>query len=61
MLVLDNIISTCSDPGLGIVLSVLKRIINIVQIVGPIVFLIALAVNFTKLMMNPDEKKLLKN
>ena len=61
MLVLDNIISTCSDPGLGVVLSVFKRMINIIQIVGPIVFLLVLAINFTKLMMNPEEKKLVMN
>ncbi len=61
MLVLDNIISVCSDPGMGVILNVLKNILNIIQIVGPIVFLIALVINFTKLMMNPEEKKLIKN
>ncbi len=61
MLVLDNIINTCSDPGLGVVISVIKRIIDIVWIVGPILFIIALVINFTKMMMDPENKKLMKN
>ena len=60
MLILDNIVSVCSDPALGMTLSVFKRIINIVQIVGPILFMLALAYNFFQLMMNPEDKKLVK-
>lgn len=61
MLILDNIISTCSDPGIGVVITVLKRILDIIQIVGPIIFIIALVINFARMMMDPENKKLVKN
>ena len=52
----------CSDPGLGIILQILRRAFLIIQVIAPIALIISLAILFTKLTINPDnEKKLLKN
>ncbi len=50
----------CSGVGIANIITILKRILNVVWIVTPILAIIYLAVNFTKLMANPEEKKLPK-
>ncbi len=50
-------VTTCSSPILVNILSIMKTGLNIIQIVGPILTLIALTLNFSKLMANPDDKK----
>ena len=55
------ILNTCSDPGLGFVLKILRSVFTIIEIIAPIVLIISLGILFTKLVANPEEKKLLKN
>ncbi len=50
----------CSDYGLMNVLNVLRRILDVVQIVVPIILIIALTIKLTQILMNPDEKKEMK-
>lgn len=64
MFILNNVSATCSDPGLAAIISLIKKVMNIIWIIGPILAIIGGVIAFTKLMSNPDEKKykgLLKN
>lgn len=54
-------LSSCSDPGLGFILKILRTIFTIIEVVAPIVLIISLAITFTKLLTNPDDKKLINN
>jgi len=51
------ITSACSDPALQAVLSVVKRVLSLIQIIGPILSVISLAIHITMLVKNPDDKK----
>lgn len=53
----ENIIDACGNIGIANILSIIKSFLDIIQIIGPILCIVALAINFTKLMTNPDEKK----
>jgi len=59
MFILD-IAKTCNDPALGSILSSVKKLVDIIQIVGPILALIALMILISRLVMNPDDKKVPK-
>ena len=50
--------AVCGSYAVATLLSVFKRALNLIQMIGPIVGIIALIINFTKLMITPDEKKL---
>lgn len=52
-------INECSSAGLAMLMQVVKRTLSIIRIVAPIILLISLAMNLSKLMSNPDNKKLL--
>ena len=54
-------INSCSDPGLGFILKILKTIFTIIEVVSPIVLIVSLLILFTKLLANPEDKKLLNN
>lgn len=56
-----NIVGTCNDPALIGILSVTRKILEIIQIVVPILLLISISLTFMKLVAKPDEKKYLKN
>lgn len=53
----QDIIDSCGSIGIANVLSITKSILNLIQIIGPILAVVALAINFTKLTANPEEKK----
>ena len=57
MLILD-LTAVCGSYAVATLLSVFKRALNLIQMIGPIVGIIALVINITKLMIIPDEKKL---
>ncbi len=57
MYILETIGSYCSDPGLATILSIIKKTINILQIIGPILAIVGMVIALIKLMVNPDEKK----
>ena len=56
-----EIMGACSSPALGNILNALKNILTTIQIIGPILLIIALIITLTKLASNPDEKKYKKN
>lgn len=49
--------STCSSPALANILSILKQALALIQLIGPILGIVGLAICFTRLMVNPEEKK----
>ena len=55
-----KIVGTCNDYAIVSLVSILKNILKLVQIIGPILLGIALVVILTKLVTNPDDKKLFK-
>lgn len=60
MLEVLEIVSECSSPALSGVLKVAKNVLKLIQVIGPIVLIVATTLNLIKLMTNPEEKKLLK-
>lgn len=52
-----KISGNCSDPGLAALLAMVKRFVNILWIVGPILAIIGCVIAFIKLLNNPEEKK----
>lgn len=47
----------CTDYGLLTILDVLKQILDLIQLVVPIILMVALAIQFTQLLVNPDDDK----
>ena len=47
----------CTDYGLLTILDVLKQILDLIQMVVPIILMVALAIQFTQLLVNPDDDK----
>lgn len=60
MLILESLITGCETPALSRILLVTKNILNLVQIIGPILLGISLTITLTKLVTNPEEKKYFK-
>lgn len=54
-------ISGCSDPGLGFILKIIKTFFTIIEVIAPIVLIVSLFILFTKLVSDPDNKKLINN
>lgn len=51
-------LSSCySDAGMISLISILKNILDVIQIIVPIILIIALSIQLSKMVMNPDEKK----
>ena len=61
MLILDDVLKYCSDASLARMLGIAKRILDMLQIVGPILCIISCIYIFIKMMINPEDKKLPKN
>lgn len=53
----SDIIEACGSVGIAGLLNIVKTILSTIQIIGPILCMVALAINFIKLMTNPEEKK----
>lgn len=47
----------CTDAALANVLSTIRNILELIQIIAPILLLIATAIHLTRLMIDPDDKK----
>ena len=47
----------CHDAGIISLISILKNILDVIQIIVPIILIAFLSVQLTKMVMNPDEKK----
>ena len=52
-----KISGSCTDPGLASMLYVVKKFINILWIIGPILAIIGAVIAFIKLLSDPEEKK----
>lgn len=52
-----EIVSTCSDYALANLLYIVQRIMSIVQIIAPILGIVALSITAGKMMMHPEDKK----
>ena len=61
MLIIAKPISYCSSQALASILNILKNILTLIHIIGPILLIISLIITITKLVNNPDEKKYKKN
>lgn len=55
-----DIVSSCNDAALLSMLTLTKRIIGLIQMIGPILCIISMVYTFFRMMQNPDEKKLPK-
>lgn len=55
-----EVINDCSSPALSTILTLTKKVIELIQLMGPIILIVVTVVNFIKLMSNPDDKKQLK-
>lgn len=51
----------CTNQVLNNIFYPIKNILNIIMIISPILLIISLSVTFYKLVINPEEKKLIKN
>ena len=49
--------NTCSDPILAKYLSIFDSLLNLLQIFVPIVLIVGLTIEISKLVVNPDDKK----
>ena len=56
MFILD-LISTCSSPALSSFLSVAKKLLLFIQLLGPLLCIISLSISFINVVVNPEEKK----
>ena len=54
------ILMDCNDIVLGSILVILRNILDIIWIVGPILAIVSLIINITLLMKDPDDKKVPK-
>ena len=52
-----KISGSCTDPGLASMLFIVKKFINILWIIGPILAIIGAVIAFIKLLSDPEEKK----
>lgn len=53
----QDIIEACGSIAIANILNIMKTALSLIQLIGPILCMVALAINFTKLMTNPEDKK----
>ncbi|MBQ6497377.1 MAG: C40 family peptidase [Bacilli bacterium] len=46
----------CSDGGLVVLLDITRRVLNIIQLIVPLILIIGATIGLTKLVINPEEK-----
>ena len=56
MFILD-LVEVCGSPEIAHLLGIIKRVLNLIQLVGPILGIVGLILALIKLMMNPEDKK----
>lgn len=47
----------CTDYGLLTILDVMRQILDLIQLIAPIILMVGLGIQFTQLLVNPDDKK----
>lgn len=60
MIEILDIANSCSSAGLWTILTVFKRILQFIHLIGPLVFLVIIVVHLIKLISSPEDKKLFK-
>ena len=60
LLTCSDIGSCCSDYGLASILDVSRKIINIIQLIVPLVLICMMIFELTMIVVNPDNQKSLK-
>lgn len=60
MLILTDIASACNDAALASILAILRRILNLIQIIGPILAIVSMVIHITMLVKDPEDKKRVK-
>ncbi len=56
MFILD-VAATCNNYGIASLFVIMKKIFTILQILAPIIAIVALGINLTKSVLNPEDKK----
>ena len=56
MFILD-LVEVCGSPEIAHILGIIKRVLNLIQLVGPILGIVGLILALIKLMANPEDKK----
>lgn len=46
----------CGDPGIAVLLDSVRKIVNLIQIIVPILLMVMASIKFTQMVMNPDRK-----
>ena len=57
----SNLGNCCKDSAIKAIMAPTNTIINLIQIIVPILLLVMVTIELTKLMMNPDDKKKLSS
>ena len=57
MYILESV-KSCSDPGVIIIITIVKRVLSLIQMLGPILAIVSLGILFTQHLINPENKKL---
>lgn len=52
--------SNCSDYGIALYIHIIRKTLDIIHIIVPIVLMVVLAINLVQLMMDPDDQKKIK-
>ncbi len=52
-----NITSCCTSPGIASIMTVLRRIYSFIQIIVPIILIVAIILHLVNMLSNPDDKK----
>ena len=55
---LFQILVSCSSPELAVIMGAVKKILNLIQICGPILLICSIVYTFIRLMQNPENKKM---
>lgn len=56
-MITGDLADVCRDYGLAYILVIVKKFLNVIYIIGPIVALVGLTYHLIRLMANPDSKK----
>lgn len=52
-----DIDTCCADFGLANILGAIQRILNIIHIIVPIILIVGLIIQFTQMVINPDDDR----
>lgn len=61
---MNGLLQTCSDPALAHLLYYVKKFLNMIQLIGPLVAIVGLSIHIIRYISSPDSKKnkgLIKN